>query len=108
MIYFRKFFIAAAAAATLAGAVAASSPAVARDGYYGGFWTYALPAAAAGVISGATLGVITPYQAAPYSYYYSYPAPYPYVYARNGCLVRAAIYDDWGTFRGYQTLRVAC
>jgi hypothetical protein len=46
--------------------------------------------------------------AAPYSYDYRYPAPYPYVYARSGCLVDAAIFDDWGIFRGYQRLRVAC
>lgn len=46
--------------------------------------------------------------AAPYSYYDRYPAPYPYVYARSGCLVDAAIFDDWGIFRGYQRLRVAC
>lgn len=46
--------------------------------------------------------------AAPYSYRYSYPAPYPYVYARNGCLVNAPVYDDWGGFLGYQRLRVAC
>lgn len=52
-----------------------------------------------------TLGVLV---AAPYSYYYRYPAPYPYVYARNGCLVNSAIFDDWGVFRGYQRLRVAC
>lgn len=108
MIGFRTLIGAALAAGTLGAVVVASAPALAKDGYYGGFWTYALPAAAAGIISGATLGVITPYQAAPYSFYYTYPAPYPYVYARNGCLVRAAIYDDWGAFRGYQRLRVAC
>ncbi|WP_159731058.1 hypothetical protein [Methylosinus sp. Ce-a6] len=46
--------------------------------------------------------------AAPYSYLYRYPAPYPYVYARNGCLVNAAVFDGWGAFVGYQRLRVAC
>jgi len=46
--------------------------------------------------------------AAPHSYLYRYPAPYPYVYARNGCLVNAAVFDGWGAFVGYQRLRVAC
>jgi hypothetical protein len=52
-----------------------------------------------------TVGVLA---AAPYSFYSRYPAPYPYLYARNGCLVNAAVFDDWGGFRGYQRLRVAC
>jgi hypothetical protein len=84
-------------------ALAAASPAAAQwDGFLVPDWTKRAETRTSHL---QLPGVPT---AAPYSYYYRYPDPYPYIYARGGCLVDAAIYDDWGIFRGYQRLRVAC
>jgi hypothetical protein len=91
---FATFGVAAALLSAL------SAPALAQaDGFFVPDW---LAPVATPVL---TPGVLT---AAPYSYFYRYPAPYPYVYARNGCLVNAPIFDGWGAFLGYQRLRVAC
>lgn len=98
---FRKW----AAAGLAAASAIMTTPAGAgdADGFFLGGWPAPSPLAMANPV--LTLGVLA---ASPYSYYNRYPAPYPYVYARNGCLVNAAVFDDWGTFRGYQRLRVAC
>jgi hypothetical protein len=94
----RRFAACGLAAALLC---APSAPASAQaDGFFVPDWV-----GPAGAVPALTPGVLT---AAPYSYYYRYPAPYPYVYARNGCLVNAPVFDGWGAFLGYQRLRVAC
>jgi len=94
----RKIITASVAAVSLVGAVTATAtPAAAwcngwtcySDGPSGG-------AIAAGVIGGLALGAIAAGAA---------NAAQP---AYRTCLVRQARYDDWGRFRGYRRVRVAC
>jgi hypothetical protein len=81
---------------------AVAAPALAQwDGFLVPDWTKRAETRTSHLLLGAPT-------AASYSYYYRYPEPYPYVYAPRGCLVDAAMFDDWGIFRGYQRLRVAC
>jgi hypothetical protein len=95
-----KSFRAAAGLAVVI--AAATAPAAAQwDGFLAPDWTKRAETPTSHLLLGAPT-------AAPYSYYYRYPEPYPYIYAPNGCLVDAAMFDDWGIFRGYQRLRVAC
>jgi hypothetical protein len=99
MTAFRR---AVAAAFAIAVASASTRAAAQADGFFVPDWTRRIETPTSHLL---LPGVPT---AAPYSYYYRYPAPYPYVYAREGCLVDAAVFDDWGIFRGHQRLRVAC
>ena len=92
----RKIITASLAALTLGGAVAATAtPAAAwcngwtcySDGPRGG-------AIAAGVIGSLALGAMAASAAQPRYY--------------DTCVQRTAVYDDWGRFRGYRRIRVAC
>ncbi|MEI2735008.1 MAG: hypothetical protein V9G24_09490 [Rhodoblastus sp.] len=95
----RKTISASIAALTLVGAVAAgTTPAAA---WCNGWTCYSdgpsAGAIAGGVIGGLALGAMAAGAAA--------AAPQP-VYGT--CIARQAIYDDWGRFRGYRRVRVAC
>ncbi len=88
----RKIITASIAALTLAGTVAATTTPAAAWGYRHG-WGWGGPAIAAGVVGGLALGAMAA-SAAP-AYY-------------DTCVSRQAVYDDWGRFRGYRRVRVAC
>ncbi|MBX3525951.1 MAG: hypothetical protein KF904_07085 [Rhodoblastus sp.] len=89
----RKIITASIAALTIAGAVSATAtPAAAWGHRHHGGWGWGGPAIAAGVIGGLTLGAMA-------------AAAQP---AYATCVQRTAVYDDWGRFRGYRRIRVAC
>ena len=93
----RKTISASIAVLTLVGAVAAgTTPAAA---WCNGWTCYSdgpnAGAIVGGVIGGMALGAMAAGAAAQPRYY-------------NTCVERQAIYDDWGRFRGYRRVRVAC
>ncbi|HMN73325.1 MAG TPA: hypothetical protein PKA55_15805 [Rhodoblastus sp.] len=90
----RKIITVSIAALTLAGAVSATAtPAAAWGWHHHHGWGWGGPAIAGGVIGGLALGAMAA-SAAP-AYY-------------DTCVTRQAVYDDWGRFRGYRRVRVAC
>jgi len=92
----RKIITATLAAATLAGTIAATATPAAAWGKYHhhhGGWGWG-PGAAIGLgVAGLAAGAIAA-SAAPVYY--------------DTCVTRQAVYDDWGRFRGYRRVRVAC
>ncbi len=94
----RKIVSASIAALTLVGAVAATTTPAAA--WCNGWTCYSdgpnAGAIVGGVIGGMALGAMAAGAAAA-------PAP---VYGT--CIARQAVYDDWGRFRGYRRVRVAC
>ncbi|MBX3528712.1 MAG: hypothetical protein KDJ44_09860 [Rhodoblastus sp.] len=90
----RKIITASIAALTLAGTVATTAtPAAAWGHRHHGGWGWG-PGAAVGLgIAGLAAGAIAA-SAAPVYY--------------DTCVTRQAVYDDWGRFRGYRRVRVAC
>ncbi len=91
----RKIITATLAAATLAGTIAATAtPAAAWHHHHHGGWGGWGPGAAIGLgVAGLAAGAIAA-SAAPVYY--------------DTCVTRQAVYDDWGRFRGYRRVRVAC
>ncbi|MEI2734946.1 MAG: hypothetical protein V9G24_09150 [Rhodoblastus sp.] len=88
----RKIITASIAALTLAGAVSATAtPAAAWHHHHGWGWG---PGAAIGLGVGALAAGAIAASAAPVYY--------------DTCVTRQAVYDDWGRFRGYRRVRVAC
>ena len=89
----RKFITASIAALTLAGAVSATTTPAAAWGKYHhhhGGWGWG-PGVALG-IGALTVGALAASSA----------------YDYDTCVVRQRVYDDWGRFRGYRRVRVAC
>ena len=95
----RKIITASIAALTLGGAVTATATPAAA--WCNGWTCYSdgpsAGAIAGGVIGGLALGAIAAGAA---------NAAQPQYY--NTCVQRTAVYDDWGRFRGYRRVRVAC